>query len=66
MSEDPGVQVNDPVTFRPRRDRRRVAGTVVWVDRHRGTVEVIDREGHEHTMRIAEVRRQTWTGVRSS
>jgi hypothetical protein len=65
MPEDPGVQVNDPVTFRPRRDRRHVAGTVVWVDRRRGTVEVIDREGREHTMRIAEVRRQQWGGRKS-
>lgn len=63
IPEDPGVQVNDPVTFSARRDRRRVAGTVVWVDRHRGTVEVIDREGQEHTRLITEVRRQQWQGT---
>jgi len=64
IPEDPGVQVCDAVTFfllRPGRRRKiRIAGTVVWVDRRRGTVEVVDREGHEHTMRIAEVRRQAW------
>lgn len=54
------VEINDPVTFKIARDRRHVAGTVVWIDRHRGTVEIIDREGHEHTKRIAEVRRQQW------
>lgn len=65
IPEDPGVQVCDAVTFfllRGGRRKIRIAGTVVWVDRRRGTVEVIDREGHEHTMRITEVRRQSWAG----
>ena len=66
IPEDTGVAINDPVAFyivarcpgRPR--RKRLAGTVVWVDRTRGTVEVIDREGREHTLRVTEVRRQQW------
>ena len=54
------INIGDAVTFKIARNRRHVAGTVVWVDRHRGTVEIIDREGGEHTRLIAEVRRQQW------
>lgn len=64
---DPGVQVNDSVVFyikrplaRGRVQRMRRTGVIVWVDRDRGTVEIVDRTGAEHTRQVTEVRRQQW------